>query len=189
MKKKQIEYLFRPYLGVQQLFYCPYTNIPIILLIALFASAWINRGRLISLLGISELLLPVFRYSISTVLILSFLVFLVGWIGWLGSITARHDENCLAKAFTEHERRNGCPVLIYRRKPKYTDVTARVFYSDIPLKYWIERQEEIADQLNVHFVRLPDYGGKNNNNRKLILIHTAPGRNPKDRGILYDEEL
>ena len=190
MKRKQIEYMIlRPYLGAKQVISHPYFGIPIIATIALPIAVWCNKDRLIPLHLFPEPLRPALQYCLSALLILSLIVFTLGWLGGIGILTARHDESCLMKAFAKNELRNGCPILIFRKKAKGTDVTARVFYSHIPLKYWIEREEEIADQFNVHFVRLPDYGGKNNNNRKLILIHTAPGKNPKDRGILYDEEL
>ncbi len=188
MNYNQIKNLLRLRLGFSQLIYHPYTNIPIVALIVLFIIMW-SKSRLIFLHGVPDLIRPVFQYSISIALILSFTIFLLGWIGLLGYITARHDEECLMKAFTEHERRNGCPVLVYRRKIKGTDVTVRIFYSDIPLKYWLAKMDDIADQMNVCFARMPDYGGKNNNNSKLILMHTIPGRKPADRGILYDEEL
>ena len=189
MKRKQIERFLRLYLGMQQLVYRPYTSIPVLSLVALFIIVWSNKDKLIHLLESPELLRPLFQYSISTILVLSLIVFLFGWLGWLGTITARRDECRLEKAFTEEDRRNGCPILIYRRKLKGTDVTARVFYSDIPLRVWLQRQEDIQDQFSAHFVRLPDYGGKNNDNSKLILMHMAPGRKAKDRGIMYDEEL
>lgn len=189
MKRRQIEYFLRPYLGLKQLISHPYIGIPMIVLIALFITAWRNKDRLFSLHLLPESLYSALQFCISALLILCFIVLMLGWLGGIGILTARHDESCLMKAFTKNELRNGCPILIFREKSKGTDVTARVFYSDIPLKYWIECQEEIADSMNVHFVRSPDYGGKNNNNRKLILMHTAPGRNPKDRGVLYDEEL
>lgn len=189
MKRKQIENILRPYLGVKQLISHPYFGIPMLVLIALFIIAWCNKDRLFPLHLLPELLRPALQFCISALLILCFVVLMLGCLWGIGILTARHDESCLMKAFAKNELRNGCPILIFRKKTKGTDVTARVFYSDIPLKYWIECQEEIADCMNVHFVRLPDYGGKNNNNRKLILMHTAPGRNPKDRGILYDEEL
>lgn len=189
MKRKQLERLLRWYLGAQQFVYHPYTSIPIVSLIVLFIVGWVNKERFILIQGLPILFRSIVRYSISIVFVLSFVVFLLGWIEWLGTITARHDESRLEKAFTDEDKRNGCPILIYRRKLKGTDVTVRVFYSDIPLKVWLQRQEEILDQFSEHFVRLPDYGGRNNDNSKLILMHMAPGRKAKDRGILYDEEL
>lgn len=189
MNYNQIKSLLRLRLGFSQMIYHPYINIPIIALIVLFIIIWNNIDRFIFSHSISALIHPIFQYSVYTALILSFTVFLFGYIGWVGFITARHDEKCLMKAFTEHERRNGCPVLVYRRKIKGTDVTVRIFYSDIPLKYWLAKMDDIADQMNICFARMPDYGGKNNSNSKLIFMHTTPGRKPADRGILYDEEL
>ncbi len=189
MNRKQTECILRLYHGIQQLKLHPYTGIPVIVLTSLFIMGWLNKGKLFSLQDFSDLLRPIFQYSISIALILGFLAFLLAWIGWLGCITAKRDENRLMKAFTEHDRRNGCPILIRRRKLKGTDVTERVFYSDIPLTCWEERKDELEHQFSSHFIRLEDYGGKKDRNSKLILIHLAPGKKAKDRGLLYDEEL
>ena len=135
MKRKQIEYMIlRPYLGAKQVISHPYFGIPIIATIALPIAVWNNKDRLIPLHLFPELLRPALQYCISALLILSLIVFTLGWLGGIGILTARHDESCLMKAFAKNELRNGCPILIFRKKAKGTDVTARVFYSHIPLK-------------------------------------------------------
>lgn len=92
-------------------------------------------------------------------------------------------------AFSAKDLRNGCPILINKRKIRATDVTVREFYSNIPYDVWIEKKEAIADAMNVHFIEEIQYGGKSNNNGKIIVIKTAKGRKPTNRGILYDEEF
>ena len=68
------------------------------------------------------------------------------------------------------------------------DVTIREFYSDIPMKSWIEKKEELADAFNCHFVgEQIFYGGKSDGKR--IVIVTAKGRKPVPRGNLYDDEF
>lgn len=107
----------------------------------------------------------------------------------IGELTARRDEAKLMVAFSANDLRNGCPILISKKKAKGTDVTVREFYSNIPYDVWIEKKEAVADAMNVHFVEEIQYGGKNNNNGKRIVIKTAKGRKPADRGVLYDEEF
>lgn len=102
-------------------------------------------------------------------------------------MTARKDEADLYEAFGSQERRNGCPVLMDKKRIKGSRVTMREFYSNIPLKAWIERQEEIADSMNIHFVENLKYGGKSNGKR--IVMYTAQGRETTARGKLYDEEF
>ena len=43
--------------------------------------------------------------------------------------------------------------------------------------------------MNLHFVN-PDleYGGKNKDKGKLIVMYSKKGRKPPERGVLYDEE-
>ena len=72
---------------------------------------------------------------------------------------------------------------------KGTGVTVREFYSPIPYKTWVEKQDAIADAMNVHFVEEIKYGGKNNNDGNKIIIKTAKGRKNTEQGVLYDEEL
>ena len=189
MNRKQLENILRFYLGIKQMVCRPYTAIPVIIMIGLFITGWINKGKIFPLDKFPDLLQRIFQYSISAALILIFLVLLFAWAIFLGALTARNDEKKLMKAFTEFERRNGCPILIRRRKLKGTDVTERVFYSDIPLTCWQERQNDLEHQFSSHFIKLEDYGGKRGNNSKLILIHMPPGKSAEDRGILYDDEL
>lgn len=63
----------------------------------------------------------------------------------------------------------------------------REFYSSIPMNRWIEKQDDFADLMNVHFVEKIKYGGKSNGKR--IVIYTASGRKPSVQGELYDDEL
>ena len=55
------------------------------------------------------------------------------------------------------------------------------------MNLWVERQEEIADAMNIHFVQNFRYGGKSNGNR--IVMYSAEGREASSRGVLYDEEF
>ena len=104
----------------------------------------------------------------------------------IGEFTARKDEAKLYVAFNSQELRNGCPILMDKKRMK-SNVTMREFYSDISMNSWIEKQEEIADAMNCHFVEKLRYGGKADGKR--IVMVTAKGRKNISRGNLYDEEF
>jgi hypothetical protein len=104
----------------------------------------------------------------------------------IGEITASKDEAKLYVAFNSQELRNGCPILMDKKKIQ-GNVIMREFYSDIAMKIWIERQEDIADAMNIHFVEKHRYGGKSDGKR--IVMITAQGRKTVPRSNLYDDEL
>lgn len=74
-----------------------------------------------------------------------------------------------------------------KSKDRKTGVTTRVFYSQISMERWRKCKGAIADSMNLHFIK-PDleYGGKNNNKGKLIVMYSTKGRKPPERGVLYD---
>ena len=74
-----------------------------------------------------------------------------------------------------------------KRKVKGSNVTMREFYYTIPLDTWNTRKNAIADLMNIHFVEEIQYCVKSDG--RIIVIFTAPGRKPTDRGTLYDKEF
>ena len=52
-----------------------------------------------------------------------------------------------------------------------------------------KKSAEIMDVLSVHFVEDIQYGGRNENNRNLIVITTAPGTQKQRQEILYDDDI
>lgn len=118
-----------------------------------------------------------------------FLFIFVFIVYMIGELTARRDEGDLIIAFNEKDLQNGCPILMKKIQDKKTEVTIREFYSNTPLKRWLESKNEIEDSMNVHFVTPHiEYGGKNRDNGKRILLYTAKGRKRTERGMLYDRE-
>ncbi len=147
------------------------------------------KNEFVEIANIPQLIEPIFNVALNVFVILLPIIMIFAVLEYIGELTARRDENTLMVAFSDKDLRNGCPILINQRKIKGTDVTVREFYSNIPYDVWIEKKEAIADAMNVHFVEEIQYGGKGNNNGKIIVIKTAKGRKPTGRGILYDEEL
>lgn len=186
-QRKQKENYLRYRLGFLQLIHKPILNMLLISLGALFIGLWIGKTRLITFLNVPELILPIFRYTLCIISIIIPIIILLWLIKYIGELSARKDEADLQQAFTKEELRNSCPILMDKRKVKGSNVTMREFYSAIPLEIWNTRKNAIADMMNIHFVEEIQYGGKSDGRR--IVIFTAPGRKPTERGNLYDEEL
>lgn len=189
-KQRRILLCSRLRLGVHQLIFRPYTIIVPFLLIFLFRELWKNKWLIFPFKIVPSPLLSIYQNTISFAVILIPMVFFIGYLKFLGDVSARQDEANLIVAFTAKDLRNGHPILITRYKISGTDITIREFYSPIPLNVFRARKEELADQMNVHFVEPSiTYGGKGNNNGNRIRLYTAPGKNRVDRGKLYDDEL
>lgn len=189
-RQRRIKLCSRLRLGGHQLIFRPYTIIVPFLLIFLFGELWEKRWILFPFKVIPSPLLSLYQNTISFAVTLIPIIFFIGYLKYLGDLSARQDEANLIVAFTAKDLRNGYPILITRYKVKGTDITIREFNSPIPLKIWKDRKEELADQMNVHFVEPAiTYGGKGNNNGNRIRLYTAPGKNRVDRGKLYDDEL
>ncbi len=187
---RRIKLYSRIRLGGHLLIFRPYTIIVPFLLIFLFSKLGKYKWVLFSFNVVPSQLLTIYQNTISFATILIPIVFFFGYLKFLGDVSARQDEANITVAFTAKDLRNGYPILTTRYKVKGADITIREFYSPIPLKIWKDRKEELADQMNVHFVEPAiTYGGKRNNNGNRIRLYTAPGKNQIDRGKLYDDEL
>lgn len=188
-RKNRIKQLLRLRLGVNQLIHKTILNL--LWLLVCFATAIIIvvKNELIQTINIPQLIEPIFNIALNIVIFLIPIIMIFAILECIGECTARRDEAKLMVAFSAKDLRNGCPILISKRKIRGTDVTVREFYSNIPYDVWIEKKEALSDAMNVHFVEEIQYGGKGNNNGKIIVIKTAKGRKPIDRGILYDEEF
>lgn len=108
-------------------------------------------------------------------------------LDYIGKLTARKDEVALLIAFSAKDLRNGCPILMSKKKLKGTNVKRHEYYSDIPLCIWKERENAIADAMNICLVEDICYGGRENGKR--IVIYTTSGRKAENREKLYDEEF
>lgn len=136
---------------------------------------------------IPMIILPVYAVTVKALGVMIPLILARGLIDAIGTLTARKDEALIQMVFKEQELRNGSPILIYKRKDKKTGVTIREWYSPIPMNLWVERQEVIADAMNIHFVQNFRYGGRSNGNR--FVMYSAEGREATSRGVLYDDDF
>lgn len=156
-------------------------------IVALTVIVWVKMEFAFTMFDVPKILLPAYTVTIKALGVIVPLILVWGLVDVIGTLTARKDEALIQMAFKEKELRNGSPILIYKRKDKKTEVTIREWYSPIPMNLWVERQEEIADTMNIHFVQKFRYGGKSNGNR--IVMYSAEGREANSRGILYDEDF
>ena len=175
-------------LGVLQMIYKPLFNLFLLPIIAGTIFLWVKKDIAFTLFEVPQILFPIYKYSVLLIMVLLPVIFILAVIEAIGNMTARKDEQDLAEAFDKHDLRNGCPMLMNKKRIKGSNVTMREFYSSgIPMKAWVEKQEDIADVMNVHFVEPLRYGGKSNGRR--IVMYTAPGRETVSKGILYDDEF
>ena len=174
-------------LGIFQMIHIPLLNLFLVPIAVLTVFIWIKKDIVLTIFDVPQFLLPIYKYTLIILAVLLPLLFLLALIDSIGNITARKDEADLKEAFDSKELRNGYPILLKKKRIKGSNVTMREFYSSIPMKTWIEKQEDIADSMDVHFVEKLKYGGKSNGRR--IIMYTAPGRETTARGKLYDENF
>lgn len=160
-------------------------TLPIIILTVII---WSKKNDVIDILNIPKIILPVFDISVKLLGVLIPILLVWGLIDIIGTLTARKDEANIQMAFKEVELRNGSPILMYKRKDKKTGITVREWYSLIPLKLWVERQEEIADAMNIHFTEKFRYGGNSDGNRIVMCSAKSRGTLVKESPI-YDKDL
>lgn len=188
-QKNRRKQLLRIRLGFFQFVHKPVLNLLWLFVVTFTVVITILKNEIVEITNIPPIIKPIFNITINLFVFLIPALLILALLERIGELTARRDEAKLMIAFSAKDLRNGCPILISKRKAKGTDVTVREFYSNIPYDVWIEKKESIADAMNVHFVEDIQYGGKKSNNGKIIVIKTAKGRKPTDRGVLYDEEF
>lgn len=175
-------------LGIIQMINIPILNTLLVPIAILEVAIWKVKNKVFAMIDIPEILLPICKFAFNFFALLLLILILCFLLEFIGNLTARKDEQNLAEAFDSHDLRNGCPILMNKKRIKGSNVTMREFYSSgIPMKVWVEKQENIADVMNIHFVEPLRYGGKSNGRR--IVMYTAPGRETVSKGILYDDEF
>lgn len=185
-REKYRKRYYRVRLGVLQMIHYPLLNL--LLFIPVFGLvAFIYFKMQILNAEISAFFYPIIKFILDVLTYAVPITLLLAVISIVSVATAIRDEANVQMAFTKDELRNGSPILINKKRIKGTYVIQREFYSNIPLRIWIKRIDELSDSLNVHFVEEIRYGGKSNGKR--VIICTAPSRDLPNRNTLYDEEF
>lgn len=186
-RRNRLLQYFRFRLGVLQLIDKPFLNVLLIPVIILFVILGKEKEKIISLFDVPEILFSAFHFAVSFMAIMIPILLLLLILETIGKLTARKDEVALMIAFEAKQLRNGCPILLNKKKLKGTSVIKREYYSDIPLYVWEEKKLAIADAMNIRFVEEIQYGGRANGKR--IVLYTSSGRKAESREKLYDEEF
>lgn len=185
--KTRIKQWLRIRLGILQMIHKPLLIILLFPIVVLTVILWKERERMLAIFDVPDILFSVWRVSVYSFLAMIPIFTLLFMLELIGNVATGKDEHDLQEAFDNHDLRNGSPILLSKKRIKGTNVIRREFYSSIPMKVWMDKQEYIADCMNVHFVEPIQYGGKSNGRR--IVMYTAKGRKPVSRGDLYDDEL
>ena len=175
-------------LGLQQLKIYPLINLIWLLLVLGVKFLVVGERKLVSRLHVAPVLEMVFNKCMQFIVILFPVICAIGIIQLIGYITAIKDEADLSIVFgDEIDVKNQPPILVHKKTDKKNGVTKREFYTTIPMERWQKKQEAICDRLNIHVIGEITYGGRNRNIGNRVIIQSAKGRKPIERGVLYDD--
>lgn len=177
--------------GIKEVAARPWKGIPIALLCVAFVFSWNIRDTLsLPFRNSIPLLSAVYGYLIAVFIPLLFLLILAGLLFLLGTpFRAKVIEDSLRQIGLSN-RYGHAPVPISRKRIKNTRVSIMEFYSlGIAMEHWEKQGAEVQDALNVHFVEAIKYGGRNGQNRNIIVITAAPGVGTCREDPLYDDEI
>lgn len=181
---------YRIRLGVLKMIYSPILFMLLIPLAICTMYVWYKKEAIIAMFDVPRLIMPLYKYSCLTLMVMIPIIILVCLLEEIGVVTAKKDEADLQEVFKKEELRNGSPILIDKKKIKNSDVIMREFYTEIPMEIWIKRKDAIADLMNIHYVKRDQpfsYGGKAQGRK--ILMYSGKGRENPQRGELYDEQF
>jgi hypothetical protein len=179
--------------GIKQIYLKPLKIIAPLLLVITFLRVWQNMRSVLSGISWRFILVQTFiTYVAMTVVILLFVTMFVSLIILIGKprksqYIDSYAEFSLIDSERDYYRR---PFLISRTPIKGSSAERLVFWSYwLSKKKWMEREDELCDMMNVHLIENIDYGGKNGNDRRIIVLIVGEGALPPHRGEIEDEEL
>lgn len=187
IRQNWLEFLFRLYLGLQQIRYRPYYYFAFVPIFLVFGIMWWGRYTLISNELIPKILVALFMNVTSFLLALNFILILIAMIRQFGIWASREWESKMTYAFNENDlREGGYPILISSKCGK-NGIIILEFYSRIHKRQWIKRQPDIEEQTDLD-IRSIEYGGKNNTKGNHKVIY-ATWKGAAKFSPLHDEEL
>ena len=173
--------------GISQMIHKPLLNVLFLPIVAGTVFLWMKKCVIYTLFDVPHFMIPIYQYAIVALFIILPVVCVFTVITVIANVLAQKDEADLQNAFNSQELRNGCPILMSKKRIRGSNVIRREFYSNIPMRIWVERQEDIADAMNVHFVEKLTHGV--NANGKRIVMYTASGRESTSKEEMYDDDL
>ena len=184
-RKKQ-QYRFT--LGIQQLWNYPFLNFIWLLFAVGVVFLVIPKNKYIANINVYPMLEGVFFACITAIVIIFPILCAIGIIQLIGFLFAIRDEADMELVFGDkRDVKNQPPMLISKKRDRKSGVIKREFYTTIPMERWQEKKEAICDRLDVHLIGDITYGGRKKNKGNHIYFESAKGRNPKERGVLYDD--
>ena len=183
-KKQQ----YRLELGFQQLWNYPILNFIWVLFAVGFVLLIKVKKKYIANMDVYPMFETVFSTCMKAIIIIFPIICAIGLIQFIGFCFAIKDEADMEIVFGDkRDVKNQPPVLISKKKDRKSGVIKREFYTTIPMERWQENKEAICDRLDVHLIGDITYGGRKKNKGNHIYFESAKGRNPKERGVLYDD--
>lgn len=184
-RKKQ-EYRF--ILGIQQLWNYPLLNLVWLLFAVGVVFLVMAERKYIASVEVYPMFETIFSVCMTAITITFPIICAFGIVQFIGFCFAIKDEADLEIVFGDkRDVKNQPPMLISKKKDRKSGVTKREFYTTIPMERWQEKKEAICDRLDVHLIGDITYGGRKKNKGNHIYFESAKGRNPKERGVLYDD--
>ena len=184
-RKKQ-QYRFT--LGIQQLWNYPFLNFIWLLFAVGVVFLVIAKNKYIANINVYPMHEGVFFACITAIVIIFPILCAIGIIQLIGFLFAIRDEADMELVFGDkRDVKNQPPMLISKKRDRKSGVIKREFYTTIPMERWQEKKEAICDRLDVHLIGDITYGGRKKNKGNHIYFESAKGRNPKERGVLYDD--
>ena len=179
--------------GLKQIYLKPLKVFPLLLLMIAFFIIWNSVRSVVSDMSVPSIIpQSLITYAVTTLLILLFIMAFTCIVMLLGTPReARRIDSyadlTLVDCFQDYYKR---PFLISRTPIMDSGAEILVFWSYwLSKKKWLEREDELCDMMNVHLVEPISYGGKNGNNRRIIVLVVGKGAQPPHRGEMDDDEL
>lgn len=183
-KKQQYRFL----LGIQQLMNFPLMNLIWIIFAIGVAFMVMAEKKYIANMEVFPMSTVIFSICMKAILIIFPIICAIGMIQLIGFCFAIKDEADMEIVFGDkRDVKNQPPMLMVKKKDRKSGVIKREFYTTIPMERWREKKEAICDRLDVHLIGDITYGGRNKDKGNHIYFESAKGRNPKERGVLYDD--
>lgn len=184
-RKKQ-QYRFA--LGIQQLCNYPILNlIWVLFAVGVIFLVMVER-KYSANIYVYPMFESIFSASMTAIIIIFPILCAIGIVQLIGFLFAIRDEADMELVFGDkRDVKNQPPMLISKKKDRKSGVIKREFYTTIPMERWQEKKEAICDRLDVHLIGDITYGGRKKNKGNHIYFESAKGRNPEERGVLYDD--
>lgn len=183
-KKQQYRFV----LGIQQLWNYPILNFIWVLFAVGVVFLVIAEKKYTASMEVYPMFETLFNACMKVITIIFSIICGIGLLQFIGVCFAIKDEADMELVFGDkRDVKNQPPMLIYKKKDRKSGVIKREFYSSIPMERWQEKKDAICDRLDVHLIGDISYGGRKKNKGNHIYFESAKGRNPKERGVLYDD--